>query len=141
MTDSSELYTGMEIDDDISSAIGTETLADRDLITPGFDNAPRARTEGLPIEIFDNRRYLKLERSATLRKGAKLSKIWNHGTEYRALDTTNLDKYWKCLVGSRPYSAAGRLVKSNAEGFNSLAAVRYSSSFNSHPLYVPQNQV
>jgi hypothetical protein len=49
----------------------------------------------LPIEIFDNRRYLKVERSVTLRKGAKLSKIWNHGTEYRALDTTNLDKHWK----------------------------------------------
>jgi hypothetical protein len=33
--------------------MGTETLADRDLIPPGSDNAPRARTEGLPIEIFD----------------------------------------------------------------------------------------
>ena len=81
MADSGELYTGMEVDDDLSSAMGTETLADRDLIPPGFDNAPRARTEGLPIEIFDNRRYLKVERSATLRKGAKLSKIWNYGTE------------------------------------------------------------
>jgi len=95
MTDAGELYTGMEVDDDLSSAMGTETLADRDLIPPGFDNALRARTEGLPIEIFDNRRYLKVERSATLRKGAKRSKIWNHGTEYRALDTTHLDKHWK----------------------------------------------
>ena len=79
MTDAGELYTGMEVDDDLSSAMGTETLADRDLIPSGFDNAPRARTEGLPIEIFDNRRYLKVERSATLRKGAKRSKIWSHG--------------------------------------------------------------
>ena len=69
----------METDDDLSSAMGTETLADRDLVPPGFDNAPRAQTEGLPIEIFDNRRYLKVERSATLRKGAKFSKIWSHG--------------------------------------------------------------
>jgi hypothetical protein len=73
MTDSGELYTRMEIDDDLSSAMGTETFADRDLIPPGFDNTPRARIKGLPTEIFDNRRYLKVERSATLRKGAKLS--------------------------------------------------------------------
>jgi hypothetical protein len=39
MTDSDELYTGMEIDDDINSAMSTETLADRDLIPPSFDNA------------------------------------------------------------------------------------------------------
>jgi hypothetical protein len=37
MTDSGELYTRMEVDDDLSSAMGTETLADRDLI-------PRAST-------------------------------------------------------------------------------------------------
>jgi hypothetical protein len=81
MTDSGKLYSGMETDDDLSSAVGLETLADRDLVPPGFDNTPRARTEGLPIEIFDNRRYLKVERSATLRKGAKFSKIWSHGIE------------------------------------------------------------
>jgi hypothetical protein len=43
MTDSGELYTGMKVDDDLSSATGTETLADRDLIPSGFDNAPRAQ--------------------------------------------------------------------------------------------------
>jgi hypothetical protein len=42
MTDSSELYTGMEVDDDLSSAMGTKTLADRDPIPPGFDSATRA---------------------------------------------------------------------------------------------------
>jgi hypothetical protein len=46
--------------------------------------------------LTPDRRYLKVECSATLRKGAKVSKIWSHGTEYRALDTSNLDKYWKC---------------------------------------------
>ena len=73
MTDSCELYTGMEIEDDLSSAMDAEALADRDLILPDFDNAPRAQIGGLPIEIFDSRRYLKMERSATLRKGAKLA--------------------------------------------------------------------
>jgi hypothetical protein len=34
MTDSGKLYSGMETDDDLSSAVAIETLADRDLI-PG----------------------------------------------------------------------------------------------------------
>ena len=51
MADSDQLYTGMEVDDDLSSAMGIETLADRDLGSPGFDNAARGRTEGLEIEI------------------------------------------------------------------------------------------
>jgi hypothetical protein len=94
MTDSDELYAGVGSDDDLGSAMGTETLAHRDLVTPGFDNAPTARSEDQQIEIFAHRRYLKVERSATLRKVAKVSKIWNHGTEYRPLDTPHIDKYW-----------------------------------------------
>jgi hypothetical protein len=35
MVDSDELYTGMDVDDDLSSVIGTKTLADRDLV-PGL---------------------------------------------------------------------------------------------------------
>jgi hypothetical protein len=93
MADSDELYTGVNVDDDLTSAIGTETLADRDLVPPGFENTPRARIEGLQIETFQHRRYLKIERSASLRKGAKILKIWNHGTENMALDTTYLDKH------------------------------------------------
>jgi hypothetical protein len=98
MTDSGELYTGMEIDDDLSSAVDTETLVNRDLVPPGFDNAPRTRTKGSQIQIFDNRRYLKVERSTALRKSAKLSKIWNHGTEYRVLDAMHLDKYRRVSI-------------------------------------------
>jgi hypothetical protein len=30
-------------EDDLSSALGTETLAARDMIPKGFDNTPRAR--------------------------------------------------------------------------------------------------
>ena len=51
MADSGELYTGMETDDDLSSAMGIETLADRDLIPSGFNNASRTRMEGLLVEI------------------------------------------------------------------------------------------
>jgi hypothetical protein len=44
MTDSGELYTRMEVDGDLSSAMGTEAFADRDLIPPSFDNAAKAQT-------------------------------------------------------------------------------------------------
>ena len=41
MVDSDDLYGPMEVDDDLSTALGTETLADRDMVTPsGFDNNP-----------------------------------------------------------------------------------------------------
>jgi hypothetical protein len=83
MTDSDELYTGMDVDDDLSSTMGTETLADRDLVPPGFNNTPRARTEGSQIETFQHRRYLKVERSTTLRKGAKISKSGIMGPGHR----------------------------------------------------------
>jgi hypothetical protein len=39
MIDSDDLYGPMEVGNDLSTAIGTETLADKD-ITPGFDNTP-----------------------------------------------------------------------------------------------------
>jgi hypothetical protein len=52
MIDSGELYTGMEVDDDLSSATGTETLIDRDLIPPGFDNARRAQIINGLIQEF-----------------------------------------------------------------------------------------
>ena len=40
MVDSDDLYDPMEVDDDLSTALGTETLADRDMVSPGFDNNP-----------------------------------------------------------------------------------------------------
>ena len=41
MVDSDDLYGPMEVNDDLSTALGTETLADRDVVTPtGFDNTP-----------------------------------------------------------------------------------------------------
>jgi len=75
---------------------GTATLADRDMVSPGFDNNSGSSADVLPIEVFEHRRFLRVERSATLRSGQKVSRIWDHRTEYRALDTPELDKYWKC---------------------------------------------
>jgi hypothetical protein len=45
----------MEVGDDPSNAPGTETLADRDMVSPSAD--------ALPIEVFEHRRFLRVERS------------------------------------------------------------------------------
>jgi hypothetical protein len=44
-------------------ALGTETLADRDMVFPSFDYAPGSLADTLPIEIFEHRRFLRVERS------------------------------------------------------------------------------
>jgi hypothetical protein len=73
----------MEVDDDLSTALGTEPLADRDMVPPSFNNTPSSSADTLPIEIFEHRRLLKVERSTALRSRQKVSKIWDHGIEYR----------------------------------------------------------
>ena len=69
MVDIDDSYGPMEVDDDLSTALGTETLADRDMVSPG------SSADTLPIEISEHRRFRRVERSATLRSGQKASKI------------------------------------------------------------------
>jgi hypothetical protein len=99
---------GFDEEDDLSSALGTETLAARDMVPEGFDNTPRAR---VPTEqLIQGRRYLKVDQSANKRNGSKVSKIWQHRSELRALDTPNLDKYWLCnfcLSAKQLYKVSG----------------------------------
>ena len=38
MTYSDDLYAGIDVDDGLSTAMGTETLADRDMMPAGFAN-------------------------------------------------------------------------------------------------------
>jgi hypothetical protein len=40
MINSDDLYGPMEVGDDLSTALGTETLADRDMVSPSFDYTP-----------------------------------------------------------------------------------------------------
>jgi hypothetical protein len=49
--------------------------------------------DALPVEVHGQKRYLRVERSASLRREAKTSKIWDHGYEFRLPDTPVLDKY------------------------------------------------
>jgi hypothetical protein len=64
MVDSDDLYGPMEVGDDLSTALGSETLADRDMVPLGFKNTPGSSVDTLPIEIFEHRRFLKVERKA-----------------------------------------------------------------------------
>jgi hypothetical protein len=56
-----------DIDDEdvLSTALGTETLAARDMVPEGFDNIPRARS--LPEHIIQGRKYLVVDQSANQR--------------------------------------------------------------------------
>src|SRR5436305_8102731 len=84
----------LDEEDDLSTALGTESLAARDMVPEGFDNTPRTRR--VPEQLIQGRRYLKVDQSANTRKNSKVSKIWQHGSELQALDTPNLDKHWLC---------------------------------------------
>jgi hypothetical protein len=110
MTDSSELYTEMKVDDDLSSAMGTEILADRDLISPGFDNAPRV---GFRYSCYACNVQRMRESLQQCQNIADTRKKYSGRRHYRG------NRVLKSLVGSRRYSTAGRLAWSDAEGFNS----------------------
>ena len=56
--------------DDFSATLGTETLAGREMVPEGFDNALNSR-DSMPIELVGSRRFLKV---ANLCAGSKVSK-------------------------------------------------------------------
>ena len=109
MTDSSELHTGMKVDDDLSSAMGIGIPADRDLISPGFDNAPRVGFRSLTIPVISS----EYERVFSNAKKLLIPEKYPGRRYYRG------NRVLKSLVGSRLYSTAGCLAWSDAEGFNS----------------------
>jgi hypothetical protein len=47
-------------DDDLSTAFGTETLAERDMVPEGFANTPTSRTD-IPVEVIGGGRYLRVK--------------------------------------------------------------------------------
>jgi hypothetical protein len=63
MIGSDDLYSPIEVGDDLSTALGTETLADRDVVSLSFDYTPDSSADALPIETFEHRRFLRVERS------------------------------------------------------------------------------
>ena len=94
-------------EDNLSSALDTETLTARDMIPEGFDNTPRARAS--TEQLIRGRKYLVINQTANMRQNSKVSKIWQHGKELRALNTPNLDKYWLynlCLPAKQLYKVS-----------------------------------
>ena len=63
MIASDDSYGPTEVGDDLSAALGTETLGDRDTVPPSFDCTPSSSAYTPPIEIFEHRRFLSVERS------------------------------------------------------------------------------
>src|SRR5207248_8963894 len=58
------------------------SLAERDMAPTEFANNPTSSVssaDALEVEVYDQKRYLRVERSASLRRGAKASKIWEIG--------------------------------------------------------------
>src|SRR5438270_10589110 len=62
MIASDDSYGPMEVGDSLSTALGTETLGDRDTVPPSFDCTPGFSAYTPPIEI-EHRRFLSVERS------------------------------------------------------------------------------
>jgi hypothetical protein len=50
-------------DDGLSTAFGTETLAERDMAPEGVANTPTPRTD-MPVEVIGGGRYLRVDQSA-----------------------------------------------------------------------------
>jgi hypothetical protein len=60
--------------DDLSIVFGPETLAKRDVVPEGFGNTTRP-SPSVPIEIWMNRKFLRVDQSANLRAGSVISKM------------------------------------------------------------------
>jgi hypothetical protein len=58
--DSDNLNGLMEVGDNLTTALGTETLADKDMVFSSFDYTP---ADTLLIEIFEHGRFPRVERS------------------------------------------------------------------------------
>jgi|SRR5947209_1911431 len=78
MADLDDLYAGMKADDDLSTALGTEPVADKDMVPAEFENPATSwakSAETLPVEVYERWGYLRVERSryaaATLRMERK----------------------------------------------------------------------
>jgi hypothetical protein len=65
--------------------LGTKTLVAKDIVPKGFDNTPRAPAS--IKQLIQSKRYLRVDQSANKRHNSKVSKIWQYGSELRALDT------------------------------------------------------
>ena len=103
------------LDDDLSSAMGTETLLAHDLVPDGLSASSREPAEQ-QIHHIKGARYLAVDQTANRRHSSQVSKIWQYGIELRALDSPKLDKYWlchQCLPAIQIYKIGSSVGNSN----------------------------
>jgi hypothetical protein len=83
MVDSDDLYGPMEVDDDLSTALGAETLADRNMVPPGFDNTPGAMSAECERVFSSAKKLITPERNAladnTIEACECLKAWWDQG--------------------------------------------------------------
>jgi len=56
-------FNADRLGDDLSTAFGTETLAERNMVPEGFAHTPTPRTD-MPVEVIGCGRYLRVDQSA-----------------------------------------------------------------------------
>ena len=78
---------------DLSIPIGSATRIAREVASNGSDITPK-----LLVRTIGGKRYLEIDQPTNHRAGSKISLIWQHGLEVRAMDSPNLDKYWLCTL-------------------------------------------
>jgi hypothetical protein len=66
---------------------GDNLLAGREMVSESFDNAPNSRVN-MPKELVSGKGFLKMDQTAELHAGSKVSKT--------SLDNGLYDKYWRC---------------------------------------------
>jgi hypothetical protein len=104
-------------DDDLSTALGTETLAERDMVPEGFQDRPNS----MAVEVINRAKYMKVDQSANLRANSVSSKIWLHRDEYRSFDDGLFNKHWRCR-----HCRGNKLFKvSNAGNINTSYIFRH----------------
>jgi hypothetical protein len=113
----------MDLDSDfLSSAMSTDALVANDMVPEGF-RAFSGKSSDLPIQLINGKRYLTVDQSANQCHGSKVSKIWQYGTELRALDSNRLDKYWLCSL-CIPARHLNKISSDNGNS-NTGAAIRH----------------
>jgi hypothetical protein len=78
MMGSDDLYGLMEVGDDLSTALSTETLADRDMMSPSFDYTPGSSAYALPIEIFEHRKFLRAYSMVLINEAVCIDELYTH---------------------------------------------------------------
>ena len=114
-------------ENDLSTVIGSGTRIASEIARDDSGNTPK-----LPIPTINGEKYLEVDQSANRRAGSKISPIWQHGLELRAMDSPNLDKYWLC--GLCPSQTAIMKITKGTNS-NTTAAMRHLKTIDKVSFY------